>query len=714
MNNLDYDPWDDVQLSPQDTVDIYNNKSDSNSKKDPWDELDFDEGFWKNAFRTASQIPQGIAEATKYGIGAGLFQMLALGESDLGIEEWHKLRELAEREGIPFDEEAYEQARHEMLGIIPTVSNISRKIEEETGLPLEPKTFLQKLTRLGSLAGKFQPGSVSQKASAAVAAPATAAGLESVGVPEQLAELGGLGVGAIAGGKTPSIDVSLTKTKPSGLSARQFEKTTKPKEISQKRLGKINEKLESDFKEISDKIIAESPVGETFENLKNDPTFKSESRELLNEAQEIADTTPGIVKSIDIKKEIANRGEKRIQGYSESEYDKSYSKFMKETIDGISEKDITASQLVKQYRKNNAALSEYFEPGSSKALNRAKRDALLDHNRTIADVLEKNFPESELSNVFKEGNDRWTKVMDAEAVDDFVNELFKDGVNYKKMNNFFDKQGYEFKFKRALGEKGYKDFQGLVKDMLTSETPYKMLKAAKAKGFEDLFKTGFAYFLHPKLGAAKFGLNVAKDSYKGLVNSLLDKPQLTVRFKKGLDNLKKGNFAEAEKELTALKGEIQIPEKSTSQKVEGETIEVKPEKISKTKEFSTKFSKNENTTGRPSIDVFDKSGKEIAGIEYSPLFDKVYLEGIWSIKPGGADHAMKTFLEKFKNKDIFITPMTEKGSKYFEKLTGKKIQPRIIRGETIQQTMARERKEYQMTQEDKTKIQEYLNSKKSK
>lgn len=586
MNNVDYDPWDDVQLSPQDTIDIHNNKSESD--KDAWDQLDFDEGFWKNAFRTVLQIPQGIAEGTIPGISAGLFEMLAMGESDLGVEEWHKLRELSESEGIPFDEEAYEQARQDMLGTIPTVSNIGRKIEEETGLPLEAKTGLQKLTRLGSLAGKFQPGSASQKASAAVAAPATAAGLEAAGVPEPLAELGGLGIGAIAGGKTPTIDVSLKKTKPSGLPERIFENTKKPKEVSEKRLGKINEKLESDFKEISDKIIKESPVGETFENLKNDPTFKSESRELLSQAQEIADSTPGHVPAIDMKKELVNRSHKRIQGFSASEYDKSYAKFMNESLNDIFTKEISPSQLVKQYRKNNAALSEYFEPGSSKALNRAKRDALLDNNRTIADVLEKNFPESELSNVFKEGNDRWTKIMDAEAVDDFVNELFKDGVNYKKMNNFFDKQGYEFKFKRALGDKGYKDFQGLVKDMLTSETPYKMLKVAKGKGFEDLFKTGLSFFLHPKIGAVKLGLDVAKNSYKGLVNSFLDKPQLTVRFKKGLDNIKKGNFAEAEKELTALKGEIEITEKVKTPKPEGKTIEVKPEKISKTKELEHK------------------------------------------------------------------------------------------------------------------------------
>ena len=58
MNNQEYDPWNDVELSPEDTIDVYKNKPES--EKDPWDELDFGEGFWTNAFRTALQIPQGL------------------------------------------------------------------------------------------------------------------------------------------------------------------------------------------------------------------------------------------------------------------------------------------------------------------------------------------------------------------------------------------------------------------------------------------------------------------------------------------------------------------------------------------------------------------------------------------------------------------------------------------------------------------------------
>lgn len=594
------------------------------------------EPFWKSAIRTVSQIPQGIASTTGPGLMAGLWEMLAAGEI-LDSEEIEHIKMISEREGIPFDEEAYREAAEKALSAVPTVSNIAKGVEHFTGAPLEPKTRLQKglrfateASRLAPKPGTFRGMNISlQRPVLGAGVEATKELLQEIGVPEPLSELASFAILKHPPEGAPSLEIG-KKRKPSGLIERQFEKTTAPKEISENALSKINKKVERDFKQISDKIIKESPVGETAQNLKNDPLFKQQSRELLNQAQEIANTLPDVIPSKILKKQIADISAKKTKGFALNEYDKNYIKFVKENIKAIVPENVTMRQLVEQYRKNNESLAEYFEPGASKALNRAKRDAILDHNRSIAAIVEKSNPE--LSKVFKEGNDRWTKIMDVEAVDGFVNELFKDGINYKKMNDFFDKQGYEFKFKRALGEKGYKDFQGLVKDMLTSETPYKMLKVAKSKGFEDLFKTGLAYFLHPKIGAAKLGIDVAKKSYKGLINSLLDKPQLTIKFKKGLDNLKKGNFVEAEKELNALKGEIEVPQKGEVPKSESETIEVKPKnvknKINKPDLIEYKPKPKSNQTAKDRISTLSRSsfqdkikGKKISHAQKKVLKD---------------------------------------------------------------------------------------------
>ena len=103
------------------------------------------EPWYKSLFRYGAQVPQGLAELTGPGIAGTASQLL--GNPDLDIEEWHKLRQLAEERGEEFDEEAFQQARQEASGMFPTVSNISSKIEEKTGLPLEPKTRGQKALR---------------------------------------------------------------------------------------------------------------------------------------------------------------------------------------------------------------------------------------------------------------------------------------------------------------------------------------------------------------------------------------------------------------------------------------------------------------------------------------------------------------------------------------------------------------------------------------
>lgn len=423
--NPEYDPWDAIELSPEDTIDNYKNKPES--ERDPWDELDFGEGFWKSAFRTALQIPQGIAEGTAGGIATGLWSLLGQG-AVLDPEEIDRIRDISEREGIPFDEEAYMQAAEQALKYIPTVANIGREIEEKTDLPLEPKTRVQKALRFGSMASKIAPKDYTFRGmNISLPKPILGTGVEAtkeiiqeLGVPEPFAELASFGVlkpTTAGAGK-----LSFTREKPSGLPERQFENIKESHTVSQSKLEQINEKLEKDFRSIADDIIRESPVGETAENLKNNAEFKKDSRQLLQEAQDIADVTSGNISSQLIKNEMADLASKKVKGYALNEYDNNYLKFMKEAEKNILPENISHGELVEQYRKNNASLSEYFEPGSSKALNRAKKDSLLDQNRAIANILEKSNPQ--LSTVFKEGNARWTRIMDAEAVDNFIDDIF--------------------------------------------------------------------------------------------------------------------------------------------------------------------------------------------------------------------------------------------------------------------------------------------------
>lgn len=580
---------------------------------------EYQESFGKNAFRTALQIPQGIAEGTKEGIAGGIWHLLGQGEVN-DPEELERIKAISEREGVPFDEEAYEEAGRRALGTLPTVSNIASKIEEKTGLPLEPKSKTQKALRLGSTAAKFQPGAASQKATAGIVAPLVSQGSQAVGLPEPFADILGLGVGAGTGAKTPPVDVKFGKTKPSGMPERGFEKLKEPTDVPSKKIQQINDKLEKDFRTVSDEVIKDSPIGETAENLKNDPRYKRESKELLDQAQILADETPGTIPSMNYKQALLQQSQKQIKGFALNEYKKNYLKFMKEAVENVIPENVTHGELVEQYRDNNRSLGEYFEPGASKALNRAKKDVLLDQNRAIASVLEKSSPE--LSKVFKEGNERWSKIMDVEAVDNFVSDMFPEGkkVDFKHMKEIFDDPNYQRIFKRSLGEEGAKAFETAIEDMLTAERPYKMMREAQSKGMGDFVLTAKSYLLSPKLGYAKAGFDALRFSYRALFNATLDKPQIGLKFTKAVENLKKGDFKAAAKGFEEVKKQVNpevLPKEEAAPKAksEGETINVKPEKT-KTKEVSVKnepklLEKKENPELKNAKEKFDEAYKKL-------------------------------------------------------------------------------------------------------
>lgn len=556
-----------------DAFDRMNSKTGTVSKKyiknggkgDAFDRIpEKEESFIKNVARTSIQPGLGALEGTSYGIGTGLWNFLGRGES-LDPEELEQLKRISSSENplsqiggdepTPFDEEKYREAVDQASGTIPTISNLSSAIERKTGLPLEAKTKAQKLLRFAGTVAQLSPDNLIQRSTAAAVAPAVKEGLEQLGLPEEFSELIALPTGVGLSHAAPKGGFKQV-TKPSGLPKRQFEDLKETRDVSAKKIEQINKTLEKDFKQVADDIIKDSPVGETAKNLKDNAAYKQETRDLLNEAQVIADSNPKKYSTKPLKKEIADISKAdRGTGYLPGEYDKAYSKNIKEMISDIKKSKVTASDWVAQYRKNNNALKEYFEPGQSKATNRAKRDALLDHNRAIAKVMKKEMPDSPLVKAFEEGNDRWSKIMDAENIDSFVTDLFDGKVNFKEAHKFFDKEGYSRPFKRALGDKGYAKFETLVKDLATSEAPYKMLKVAESKGFGDLATTAGAYILHPKLAGAKLAVGYAKGIWKDFMNSSLDKPKLIFELEKGITQLKKGDFAKANETFKSIENE---------------------------------------------------------------------------------------------------------------------------------------------------------------
>ncbi len=519
------------------------------------------ESTLKSWVRSLAQVPAGIAQAITYPLD--LFQMVGKGLA-LDPEEIEHIKKISEREGVPFSEERYREAVEAAASTVPTQSKLERLLEEKTGIPLEPQTRVQKGLRLAGTAGKFAPATFTQRAAAAATAPTVSAGLQQVGVPEPLAELAGLGVSGVAAKATPGATPKIKPvTKPSGLPKRRFEELKEPRKVSAAKKEQIHQKLEGDFRKISDEIIAESPVSKTKATLEENPAFKSEVGEQFKKVESLAEGLPEKISTNEVKKSLMRKATKKEgTGFSPSEYDKDYKKFMNEFIKETPTKDVAAKDLVAQYRKNNRSLSEAYDPSRSRAFNRAKKDALLDYNRALSDLIEQKYPNSEFSNLFKETNKQWAEIADAEAIDKFIDGMFDGEVKFKKGRRFFEYSNEARPFKRALGEENFPKFEQLMKDMLSSEKPAKMLNVAKQRGFKDLVETAGAYIIHPTVGKAKLAYDVSKKQFNSLINSVIDKPQLMITWEKGVDALKKGNFQAAEKSFSSLESKVKETEKA--------------------------------------------------------------------------------------------------------------------------------------------------------
>jgi hypothetical protein len=526
----------------------------SKEKFNPFAEMKPDEPWYKSYLRSALQLPLGVLKKSTW--QADVVQLLGMGAA-LDEEDIENLRKTSERVGVPFDEEKYRAGVQEALSVFPTQSNIERGIESYTGIPLTPQTKGQKLTRLSGESAAFAPSSLSQKATAGIVAPATSAALQASGVPEVLSDIAGTGLSQVASRLVPAGGPQI-KTGESGLPVRRYEKIKSPTKVSESRLNIINETLENDFRKVSDKIIETSKIGETYSSLKNDPSYKRIVGEQFEQVHDIASSLEKPIPIRDLKIKIADTAKQKTgKGISPSEYEINYSKNMKKSLKGSGNKDLKAVDLVDQFRKNNEELGRLYEPGQSKSYNQAKTDSLLDYNRAIAETIEKNFPDTEFSQLFKKSNAEWSSIKDVEFIEKFIDDMTKGKVDFKTGDKFYNKS-FSDKFTRSLGKESFKEFDTLMGDLMSKQQSLKYISPKSAPGAQELLNTGGLFLFHPKVAALKYGYNTVKSSYQ----MLLDKPQLTIKWDNGIKAFKKGDVNKAQSIFSELKKEMSTLEKS--------------------------------------------------------------------------------------------------------------------------------------------------------
>lgn len=611
-------------------------KKEENPYRNPFEERSQQEGFWKSSFRTAAQPILGWLATTPAGLLASLGEFLVMGEV-MNPSDIYDIANAYEREGIPFDEEKWFEGARAAMEAVPTVHNLANKAEKAWRIPLEPKTRFQKGLRFFAEATRLAPtGATIRPLNIGLPKPVLGAALEAanealqeVGVREDIAQMASFALLKMPKLGSPELSFG-AKKKPSGLTERGYEGIKEPTDISGKKIEKINEKVEAEFRDIASDIIENTPIEETYKALKEDVAFKQKASEAFVKVEELSESLPDTFSTKDMKKDLVdNVLKKKGTGFLPTEYEKIHKNLIKQYIKSTPNQNIQAKDLVVQYRKNNKALGEAYEPGQSFAHNRAKRDALLDYNRVIAQQIEKKFPNTEFSNLFKSTNEQWTKIMDAQAIDKFMDGLFKGKIQFGKGKDFFDKNGITVPFKRALGKESFEKFEQLTKDLMSTEQAHKFMRKAREQGFGDFVKMSLPYLVHPTLGKTISALKGVGYLQKKLWEFTLDKPKFSMQWKKGIKEVKLGDFAKAEATFGKLQEEMEAVKPEVLAK---EQLEFKPEAKKPVQEFEVKAERihpKENIVEPKSEEIHVEKGlqkvipkkqsKKPLQLEYEPL-----------------------------------------------------------------------------------------------
>lgn len=149
-----------------------------------------EESFASRTFRDYWQPIGGWLSRTPANLVAQLLSFAAIGDTlDPDSEEMDRLAAEAERQGVQFDRQKFAEASRDAVEFLPTLENIEKAAEEKLGIPFQPKTLPQKLTRLAFGGAKLTPGNLPQKLVGGATVGAAGYAASEAGLPPELGEL---------------------------------------------------------------------------------------------------------------------------------------------------------------------------------------------------------------------------------------------------------------------------------------------------------------------------------------------------------------------------------------------------------------------------------------------------------------------------------------------------------------------------------------------
>lgn len=436
-----------------------------------------EESTGKSLARYAAQIPGGAAEMSALGITGNLANFIGTGESLAELEELEeRIPELKKMfptapwenfKGV--DREKYMEAVEGAQSYNPfTVSGLSKIIEESTGLPLEAKTRGQKGVRFLAGAGKLKPGTLTEKLKFAGKATASKEILQSLGVPEPIAELGGLLTGDI---KLPKISRGQTTKMTSGL--------TQPKavEARQPKLGTITsgqqenafKKLDKEATELTKKSIQKhQPIAKKIEE-----GFDFESK-FQKEFGEIQKTAEKANPEIDVTpiSETISKNAKKYRGIPNPHPEAQ--KIIKEVRAFRNLPQTSLRNLLKIYRSNNSKLKNIFETAHVTGKQKEYVDFLRDYNSSIEKSFKQTLPiDSTWMKNFENLNKEYSSFKKTQSTINQLKDVFGENPTLKQVERLAKDVQRQKKLSLSMGKEGAQEIIQIGKDLTKAKESIK-------------------------------------------------------------------------------------------------------------------------------------------------------------------------------------------------------------------------------------------------
>lgn len=509
------------------------------------------ENWLKKTLRTIYAPVSGALNATAYGITTGLWDLLGTAESLNALEELEEPGRIEELKRLfpsapwenykGIDREQYLANLEEARGTLPTVSNIEKFVESQTGLPLEALTDYQRYLKTAGSAGKLSPGGSLGKVGSGVAAGTAQAGLEEVGVPKGLAE-----PLALLGSQVAPRATTVPLTKPSGAPIRRFENLTKETQVTPTQASKIRSSIEEDVRNPIENLIKRE--SKTARALEEDPQFSQKIDDLFEDVNKLVEDLPqDTLTTGQVQNSIRKRvGSRESKGITSTEAERGYFKELERIQKELTKPDraTTNKQLLEQYRQNNKELGKIYESSKSVAANEGKRDAILDYNRAIADIWEKRYPDSEFNKLFNWTNKRYSEMADLEVIDKYLGKTFGEKTNYKEARKAIHDPKVKKAFTRTLGEEGYKEVKQIVDEFLPTEKYMKLIKEAELFGIKDTVRLATKWFTFKPWGVYQ-GVKSASKGVQHIKGNMLSSKDFRLKWENALKDFKDRKFRSA-------------------------------------------------------------------------------------------------------------------------------------------------------------------------